>query len=383
MRKSHPILAGIESVKPYALVTGHSLYDIRPPAMQIEEFLSAGGVMGMTSYPGVGKTWLALEVARAIASGTPFLGRYAAVRGGVLFVGSDSSLYDYARQWTRLTKNVEDAREVFDPVRFLVQSAFMFEDRDEVRKLIRTHQKYEWGETTFEAGTNLPMRERGFHTIIFDTLSKLTRANQNDNTEMEEVFRNIRWIAEATDAAIILLHHNSKKSEFNDGADWRGAMSQIGALDSWVQLVPHRKDKYLVGVQFKKFRGITPPDFAYRMNVTEVDEASLVISSEPVTMAQRLQFDALAEAVFEVISQHPGVPASQIKASLWERFHVGVDSGELTTLQFETEGKLLSAVHARLKPMLATNRVTKTVNEKGKPVYHVVKTETDETDPAA
>lgn len=367
MKKTHPLLRDIEKVKPYALTVGDSLYGIRPPAMQIENFLPVGGVMGITAYPGVGKTWLAMELARCIGSGEPFLGRYRTMRGGVLFVGSDSSLYDYARQWTRLTSTTPDARDVYEPVRFLVQSTFMFEDTDEIRKLIRTHQKFEWGD--IRNTDDGPVREHGFHTIIFDTLSRLTRANQNDNTEMEEVFRNIRWLAEATDAAIVLLHHNSKKSEFNDGADWRGAMSQIGALDSWVQLTPARKDKYLVGCQFKKFRGITPEDFSYRMNVSEVDSASLTMSEEPVTTVQKLLFDPLARDITDYLQKNPGARSRDIREVLWPRYEEGVDSNGKTH-RFQTKEKLWKAINNRITAGLANGSIRRVVNEEGKSTFH-------------
>ena len=356
MRKSHPLLVGIENVRPYRTVTGESLYLIRPPAMQIENFLPVGGVMGLTSYPGVGKTWLAMEIARAVASGTPFLGRNTAQRGGVLFVGSDSSLEDYARQWTRLTQATPDAAEVYEPVRFLVQSTFMFEDRDEIRKLIATHRKFEWGETHIT--DDGPERESGFHVIVFDTLSRLTRANQNDNTEMEEVFRNIRMLAEATNAAIILLHHNSKKSEFNDGADWRGAMSQIGALDSWVQLTPHPTKKHLIGVQYKKFRGITPADFAYTMNVDDPKQATLVASDEPVTRGQRLTSDTSAKAILDHVKAHPGQRAIEIENALYEQFKESF-----------SKPKWKTCVNNRLTALVVSETVVKYQNPQGKAVY--------------
>lgn len=371
MRKSHPVLRGIEEVSPYRTVSGDSLYLVRPPAMQIDDFLPVGGIMGVTAYPGVGKTWLAMEVARAVAGGLPFLGHYRATRGGVLFVGSDSSLEDYARQWTRLTRATEDAHDRFEPVRFLIQSTFMFEDMDEVRKLIRTHQTFEWGDV--HATEDGPERERGFHVIVFDTVSKLTRMNQNDNTEMEEVFRHIRWIAEATNAAVILLHHNAKKSEFNDGSDWRGAIGQIGGLDSWVHLTPKRSDKYLVKVQYKKFRGITPDDFSYRMSVMDAEAASLTVAEKEILVEdEHVVLDALATRARERVQAGPGRRASDIRDDLWAEFEP----------KFVTRAKLLKGVHNRLNAMLAAGSVRREQNEEGKSVYYAVETKPDEAGPA-
>ncbi len=373
MRPDHPMLLGIDGVEPYHLADSSALYSEQSPPMLIASFLPAGGVMGITSYPGVGKTWLTLEIIRAVGTGLKFLGRFDVQQGGCLFVGSDSSVYDYARQWTRLTRHHELAyapdehdksHPLFHATRFLLQSSFMFEDMDECRRLIATCRKFEWGEEELrnEGTADVEMaRRRGIDVIVFDTLSRLTRANQNDNTEMEEVFRNIRWIAEATGAAIVLLHHNSKKSEFNDGADWRGAMSQIGALDSWVQLAAHRRDKNLVGVSFKKFRGITPEDFSYRMNVDDPSEASIGYSDEPVTTQQRLQSDPLAEALHEQVEATPGLTAPELRKLLWPKFECMPG--------WTDEKQFRKAIDNRLVAMSGRGRITKTNNEKGRPVY--------------
>ena len=361
MRDSHPLLADIESVAPYSLTEAHSLYDVPAPVMQIKEFLPAGGIMGITSFPGVGKTWLALEVARSIASGTPFLGKFEARRGGVLFVGSDSSIFDYARQWTRLTKgqyaDAAEREDIFEGVRFLIQSSFLFEDLQSVRQLLATHQRFEFGE--MEIGPEgEPVRPRGFKVIIFDTLSRLTRANQNDNTQMEEVFRHVRWIAETTGAAIILLHHNSKHTEFNDGADWRGAMSQIGALDSWVQLSNGRHKKYTIGGEFKKFRGITPKNFAYQMSVDDPRIAALAYSTEPVTREDKQERGALGEAIYTYISEHPDKNAREICEALTPRFEVGVADVDGTTVTYPPD-KMKTAVNNSLATLHRKLRVMK------------------------
>lgn len=367
----HPLLIGIENVEPYKLADSERLYSEKEPPMQIASFLPAGGVMGITSYPGVGKTWLTLEVVRAVATGAPFLGRFDTHQGGVIFVGSDSSVFDYARQWRRLTRHLDLAFDnskgkapLFDAARFLLQSSFMFENTDEVRRLIATCRRFEWGdqELRHEGTKHAEMsREKGVSVLVFDTLSRMTRANQNDNTEMEEVFRNIRHIAEFTGAAVILLHHNAKRSEFNDGSDWRGAMSQIGALDSWVQLVASRKDKYTVGVQYKKFRGVQPEDFAYKMDVNDPLIAHITASDEPVTMQQRLSHDPVAEAIMEEIIRNPGQREPDIRTAIWPQFKDQAD--------WPDELKFKKAVNNRLRNMADRGKVTKTYNDDAKPVY--------------
>jgi len=354
--KQHPIFQHLDEVRPYdGIVTDNVLLSIPPPPMLIDDVLPRAGVMGITSYPGVGKSWLALELCRAVTTGRKFLENFPANAGSALFVGSDSSLYDYARQWQRLgqaqrsefaeeTRNMtpEEMAETFGPdanlgvfnsMRFLIQSSFMLDDIDQVLRLIKTHLIFEHGplEAQYDDDRDLMTgethseflgmeRPKGYDLIVFDTLSRLSRANQNDNTEMENVFRNIRLIAESTGAAVVLLHHNSKPSEYNDGSDWRGAMSQIGALDSWIQLSPAKGNKSKIHVQYKKFRGITPSDFTYMMEVSQPEfaalthldgEAAVEFGSDPLALSILSWFN---------LNKPEGATAAEITKALFPEF---------------------------------------------------------------
>jgi hypothetical protein len=347
---------------------------IKPPIMLIEDFLPSGCLMGLTSYPGVGKSWLAFEIMRAITTGTDFLGQFKVnIRGPVLFVGSDSSEFDYARQWTRLTREVPNAE--LNHAWFLCQSPFMLDDDEEVSRLIKTSLGYvveqnvtteHEDEETGEVYSHTADRTN-FELIIFDTLSRLSRKNQNDNTEMEEVFRNIRDIAEATGAAVLVLHHNSKPSEHNDGGDWRGAMSQIGALDSWLQLVKPKKivsgGSQIIGAQFKKFRGITPPDFSFNLDVNDPERASLSLSDVAVTNGQRFTADPLAMAIEELVRVNGGLTCAAYRNVLWPQFES----------ESKSKGAFTVAVENRFRALVTSGTLTKSKNEEGKPVYEVPK----------
>jgi hypothetical protein len=164
----------------------------------------------------------------------------------------------------------------------------MLDNLDTVRKIIATSNKFRWG---FEG------ERRGFSLMVFDTFSKLTRGNQNDNTLTEECFRNIRFISEQTGCAVLVLHHNGKVGEFNDGEEWRGASSAPGALDNRIQINSTKEDKYIIHAKFKKFRGITPPDFFYTMNVEDLTEASLVFVQPPAEAKGALT-DSIADDIF-------------------------------------------------------------------------------------
>lgn len=374
----------LSDIQPYTLMGSEEMKTIKPPQMVIESFLASGAVMGITSYPGVGKTWLAQEIMRAVVTGSPFLGRYpVTIKGAVLFVGSDSSEFDYARQWCRLTHETPDHE--LSQVRFLCQSPFMLDDEEQVSRIIKTsfdhvverdvittHTDEDTGETWQTVADR-----RNFDVIILDTLSRLCRANQNDNTEMENVFRNIRDIAEATGAAIVLLHHNSKPSEHNDGGDWRGAMSQIGALDSWVQLIRPKggtPESILVGAQFKKFRGITPPDFAFRLDVGEEHRARVYMVDEAVTTGQKFSekftHDPLAEELIKLVTSDPGLGCASYRKILWPKFEK----------ESKSQGAFTKAVENRMSALYKKGLIVRTKNKDGDSVYEPPQPDAPSTD---
>lgn len=362
-------LTGIESTLGYPLIGPSDLYRMPEPAMLIDGILPAQTITGLTSYPKVGKTWLVFEMMRAIITGGRFLDAFDARPGAALFVGSDASVFDYARQWRKLTRKAYDEHAAaqaldhehenpFEWARFLIQSDFMFDNRDAILRLIQTIRSFEYGRPWFETFINPETGERetvekirsGFPLVVFDTLSKLTRANQNDNSEMENVFRNIRLIGEQTGAAIVILHHNSKKGEFNDGEDWRGAVAQIGALDNWFQLTPSKQDKDVIQFIIKAFRGITPEPFMFKRLVDE-DQAIMVFDSAGEMDAKSYD-DGIEEAAVAWLRSDETTDhwftLDAICEGLYHRF----------TMQFPDRAKFKKALRNRLSNSLRRARPT-------------------------
>lgn len=274
------------ALPPYKLRTVRDLFDIPPPPMLVDIVLPLHTLTGLTSAPGVGKTWLALELARAVATGTKFLGQFQSRMGNVLFVGQDASVHDYAQQLRKLAQvefdtyeaEVADGARHINPfddhIHFLVQSGIVFESQECMRRLAGTILTQRHSETITTEGHETSM---GVDLIVFDTLSALTRCDQNDNTTMDMVFRNLRWLTEVTGAGLVLLHHNSYPSDHNNGERWRGAGSQWAALDNWFHInrvsTKRKKDDtgrteaHRILVKVKRFRGLTPDDFHYTLTV--------------------------------------------------------------------------------------------------------------------
>jgi AAA domain-containing protein len=306
----------LEGVEPFAVATSKMLYDAPAVDFLIEGLLPTHAICGLTGTPGTGKTWLAMEMARAVVTGTKFLGQFETRQAPALFIGSDQSLLDYAQQWRRLTKEAYDSYEgiggdegqrienPFDSyAHFLIQSEFNLDDIAMIARLIRTSAQVERPSyveeiLTEEGWEQIEKEGKHYGLIVYDTLTKLTRTPENDNVGRDTVFSHLRDIAEATGATLLLLHHPTLVSEFRTGEEWRGAGSQFGALDVHYHILKNngRDDNILLKV--KKFRGITPKPFLFSLNVFENgDEASLdfIEQSKDVTDYDAEMMDALVK----------------------------------------------------------------------------------------
>jgi AAA domain len=297
--------------KKYTAKSGRELYDVKVPPMLIDPFLPAGCLGGLSGGPGVGKSWFALEACRAVATGTPFLGKFdVQTSKPVLYIGSDSSEFDYGRCWRRLTQKQYEAlggarlepdptfegdpdeapcvdlNPLDDRVHFIIGSDFMLDSDVKVEAMIEAVD-YEWGpyfEATPECiGSNIDgepemtaggwSRRHGSGLIIMDTFGSLTDQDLLDNSAMIGVYKGLRRFVEKTKATVLLLNHNPHGRE-----SWLGAISQVGKLDFWlhVKRVEKHNDARLQ-VVFAKVRGIKPKSpVIYRMNVSDPETASLV-----------------------------------------------------------------------------------------------------------
>jgi hypothetical protein len=304
-----------------------TLLAMPPPPMLIEHLIPRQGITGISADPNIGKTFLAIEMARAVASGTPFLGHFAVEPGAVLFVGQDASILDYARQVRKIireqyeeqTKLVEEGEgtDFDDRLKFIIRPGLQLEINAHIDKLITTAKSIQH---SFEGGgfTDYTVNDKGdiveieydpynygVSLIIIDTLASSHRANENDNSEMQVVFDNIRKLSEATKAAVVLTHHHPKGNEFNNGnSKWRGATSQLGSLDNHFELSKPGGSSDLILMATKKFRGLKVDDFAYRMIVDE-DTARLVKADKVAMPGSLLEADN--DLLYEFI-QSAGAP---------------------------------------------------------------------------
>lgn len=198
--------------RPIGIITADEILtkDFPEPVWAIPNLLPAGLCI-LAGAPKMGKSWLGLQIAFAIAAGGYALGEHVQ-RGAVLCMALEDTprrLQDrlHKQQWTRGL----DAD-------FLTLGQF----------------ENEVGDLKNGGGERLAnqIERRGYRLVVIDTLSRSVHGDQNDVGQMTRALTPIHEIANAHDCAVLLLdHHNKVRKESTDaiadilGSTAKGAMA--------------------------------------------------------------------------------------------------------------------------------------------------------------
>ncbi|QDT05334.1 Regulatory protein RepA [Rubripirellula lacrimiformis] len=228
---THDTLPRAADIRPRSLRRLLDRYPLLKPPI-IHGLLRAGETMNVIASPKVGKSWLASDMALAVATGRPWLGRFDTEPGDVLII--DNELHPTTSA-NRIPK-VMDARGITpDDV---ADHLFVSNLRGNLKD-IRSLGAY------FDH-----VFEDRFKMIVIDAFYRMLPAesDENDNAAMASVYNTIDRYAEMLGSAFVLIHHTSKgnqsfKSITDVGA---GAGSQARATDSHLVLRPHEQDGAIV-----------------------------------------------------------------------------------------------------------------------------------------
>lgn len=275
------------------------------PPMLIEGLVPRGGLVMLASDPSVGKTFVGLEAARAVSSHTPFLGRFNAWGGRVLFVEEDEPEWALCKQFVKLAgdQNRAERATIEHPylptsleenLYFLVNRRVSLDTVEGAARLGRA-----------AASIGSDPEDRGADLIVLDTLRSMHSGDENDSTWMAFILGNLRLVQQMTGAAILLLHHHSKPTKENGGSlsyRVRGSTAIMGALDGLLGLTKVNSDG-LVRAQVLKSRAIQTTGFQFWIVDTE---------SGGVELRYHEAASDLVSKVRELLSSRPSVTWAEL-----------------------------------------------------------------------
>jgi DNA-binding HxlR family transcriptional regulator len=234
--------------------------------------------MGLAGDPGTAKTWLILELARAVSTGRPFLDRFATQQGPVLIIDEENGEARLHRRLARLTSRSSDDC----PIHIACMCGVNLSHDRWVDSL---HSK---------------VKEIKPILILFDSLIRVHRGGENSAEDMATLFSVFTFLRHDFDCAIAFTHHLRKMGFVRDlGQRIRGSSDILAYVDSMVGLTKAESSYTLWHLKNRDGDLIKP----LSLSVQDTDSNTTVVSvtgevDEETTkreQARDLIMDALAD----------------------------------------------------------------------------------------
>ena len=276
------------------------------------------------------KTWVAAELALAVAAGTPAFGRFAAPDPGpVLFFGAEDSPPDLRARFDNIARwRGVDLASV--PLLLLDVAQLRLDDAIHLRRLHRTVARHK------------P------RLLVLDPFVRLVAGlDENSARDVSAVLGALRTLQREHDVTILLVHHMRKSPAAHPAQQLRGSGDFSAWLDSGLYLTRHGDERVLV-VEHRS--APAPPPF--RLRLAPGDTPHLIIhgTADAADDAPVTTDDPLQARVVERLRTTPRPqPAQQLrdalhvrKADLLTALRALVDRG----LVVRTEHGWVLAAHA-------------------------------------
>lgn len=204
----------VAEVRPrYKLLRAGELAALPPIAWAVRNVLPRSGVAAVYGAPGSGKTFLALDLAAALAEGLDLWFGRAVRRAPVVYIALEGGSGLAARCKAR---ELHSGRPLPEDLYFVVRQDFNFDRPADVEDLLAAVSEK-------LAGVADPP------VIVIDTLARAAVGlEENSSTDMGKVVDAAYRIANATGGLVLLIHHPGKNA---DGG-LRGSSTLLGAMDA-------------------------------------------------------------------------------------------------------------------------------------------------------
>lgn len=248
----------------------------------------------IAGHPGVGKTWLALDMLLAVSTGGLCLGKYrTAGPAPCMLIEEEASRLNLARRVHALARarglRDSDLSNLFHITR---QFAKVPRDTLEIASIVKEH---------------------GIKLVVFDSLRRFHSAKENSSDEMQVVLDSFAKIGEVGGCSVVLIHHLSKAGKEEGRKPLFERMRGTGDLWAWRDCI--------IGVEGEEDADTATCSFQFRDAETPgpirikraVNGDSGAISMAAIPMEESEEFQEKSQAVLVYMkTQYGAVTRNQI-----------------------------------------------------------------------
>lgn len=268
------------------------------PTYAVAGVLRSGSVCELIAYGGTGKSWLAADLAVAVAAGQSWLHWFDVPEPGeALYVDYEGGRYETSRRF----QAVSIGRGIVGPVDG-VELAVM-------PPLYMTDSDFE---------SKMTWLAEGKRVVIVDTLKAASPGTDENDSRIRQGIDVLHRVGEKTDAAIVVLAHAKKTSgnatKIDPREAGRGSSAIFDAADTVLHL-DYRQNAPCVLSQTKARHGQTIEPCEVTISNTGNKGVRVAASELPdeITLDKSARFEDLMQRTLETIRNYPGSRHRELK----------------------------------------------------------------------
>lgn len=254
----------------------------------VEELWGESSVGVIGGAPKCAKTWLGLDMALSVATGTPCLGKYAVPRAGpVLVYLAEDSLPLVRQRVAGMAR--QRGLDLAVVELYAITAATLRLDRDPHRARL------------FETARRLRPR-----LLLLDPLVRLHGIDENHATEVAELLAYFRSLQRRLDLSVVLVHHTRKNAPGGaaSGQGLRGS-SDLHAFGDSNLYLRRAKERLLLSSEHRA--APASPSVYLELVATDAEATHLRVVGEPDEGHRR----GLQDRILELLT--PGVALTRVK----------------------------------------------------------------------
>lgn len=232
----------------------------------IEDYLDQAAVSILYGNSNTGKTFVALDIAYHVATGTPW-NQHFVTQGAVAFLAAEGG--------RSATNRIQALKQYYStpffPLALIPCQINLFDSNTDFKAFI-------------DLITSAELKTGPIRLIVIDTLSRaLAGGNENDSQDMGEFVKNITFIKEHFKCHVLIVHHSGKDT--NKGA--RGHSLLRAAVDTEIELTNE-----LITTTKQRDMEFAKP-LGFKLNVINLGETT---RGKPITSCVIEYYDATKSA---------------------------------------------------------------------------------------
>lgn len=238
------------------------------PKWLVKDIWTIGGCGFISGAPKSYKSWLGLDLAVSVSTGTPFLGEYRIPKPApVLYLQEEDDLLLVMERLSYIVEAKAPGLFWNGQLTHTSGTSFLWEPpAGTIPMAMQVQTGFTSSDEGWQAWLDDQISEHGFKLVLIDTLGTTAGDVDTDKATvlMERMLRPLKTLAKKHNTAISIIHHNRKNAgEGRAGNDMLGSIS----LHAWVDCAIYARSRDSSGVVQLEREAKLAPEVGFKLQI--------------------------------------------------------------------------------------------------------------------